>query len=722
MYRRVVAALVLFSSSSACVHQTPPPPPAVVTPPPGMSYPAPPRSDVVDDYFGTKVPDPFRTLENPDSPETKAWVDAENALTESWLGAVPSRSAIHARMESLWNYERFGLPVKKGQHYFSTHNDGLQNQAVIFVADGVDAPTRVLLDPNTFSTDGTVALCGWSPSEDGKKLAFGLSDGGSDWCTWHVRDVASGIDAGDTISWTKFTGASWSHDNKGFYYSRFPATSRLDEPNYYNKLYYHKLGEAQERDTLIFEQPDRKEQEFSGFVTEDGHYLIIQVSEGTEQKSRVYYKDLSKPKSGVEKLLDDFDALYGFVGNIQSRFLFYTNLDAPRYKVVAIDLKKPERTSWKIVIPEGSDTLEGVSAVGGHLVATMLHDAHTTIHVYKPDGTPVRDVLLPGLGTAGGFGGRMDDPETFFSFGNFTTPDEIFRYDVARNVTSSYRRPKVSFNPSDFETTQVFYTNPKDGTRIPMFLVRKRSTQPGPDTPTLLYGYGGFNISMTPGFSVPLMVWLEMGGLYALPNIRGGGEYGEAWHLAGTREHKQNVFDDFIGAAEWLVAQGYTRPNKLAIRGGSNGGLLVGACMTQRPELFGAALPAVGVMDMLRYHKFTIGWGWSSDYGTSDDPAMFPFLIKYSPLQSVRPHTAYPATLITTAYRDDRVVPAHSLKFAAALQAAQDGPKPILIRVETRAGHGGGKPTSMMIDERSDEWAFLVRALDMSVNLGGNAN
>ena len=678
---------------------------------PAFNYPDAPRGDVVDDYFGTQVADPYRWLEDPDSPETRQWIDAENILTRSWLDAVPTHQQIHDRLEDLWNFERFSIPYKKGGRYFYEKNDGLQDQAVLYTVASLDDEPKLLLDPNTFSEDGTIALANYAVSESGRYLAFATSDGGSDWNTWSVMDVDSGERLADELKWIKFSGVSWSQDEQGFYYSRYPAPENpLEQVNHNNTLYYHRLGDDQQHDLLVYERPDEPEWSFSPAVTDDGQYLVIHVSLGTEQKNRLYYKDLGTD-APVVKLLDDYDASYWFLGNQDDHFWFQTNLDAPKGRIIAIDLDNPERDAWTEVVPEQDDALESASLAGEHLLLTYLHDARNVVRIHELDGQPTRELELPGIGSTWGFGGRLDDAETFYGFSGFTTPASVYRLDISTGESTLFRQPQVDFNPQDYTTEQVFYQS-KDGTRVPMFITRRKDLEPNGDLPVLLYGYGGFNISLTPYFKVANLVWMEMGGVYAVPNIRGGGEYGEEWHLAGTRTHKQNVFDDFIAAGEWLVDSGYTRPERLAIRGGSNGGLLIGACLQQRPDLFAAAIPAVGVMDMLRYHLFTIGWAWASDYGTSEEEDMFPVLHSYSPVHNASP-ASYPATLITTADHDDRVVPAHSFKFAAAMQAAQTGPAPILIRIETRAGHSRGKPTSMRIDEATDEWAFLVRALEM---------
>jgi prolyl oligopeptidase len=687
-----------------------------------FDYPAAPTSNQVDDYHGTKVADPYRLLEDPDSAPTRAWVEAENKLTFGYLEQIPAREKIRARMTELLNYERFSVPTKKGERYFYSHNSGLQNQSVMYWLPALDAKPKVLLDPNTLSDDGTVAVTGMAISDDGELLAYSLSSSGSDWQEWHVREVASGKDLPDVIRWSKFSGASFSKDGKGFFYSRYDEPkeqSMLRDANYYQKLYYHKLGTPQSDDTLIYKRDDHKEWGFHGLVTDDGKYLIIHISEGTDPKNRLYYKDLTQPESPVVALLDEKDAVYQFIDNDGPLFWFVTNLNAPLSRVIAIDTRNPAREHWRTVIPEAKETLLGVSMLDDKFIASYLRDAHSEIKVFDERGKYLRSVEMPGLGTVGGFEGKRSDKETFYSYTSYSTPATIYRYDLASGRSSVFRKPVVKFNPDEYETKQVFYTS-KDGTRIPMFLTAKKGVKLDGNNPTLLYGYGGFDISLTPAFSVGNLVWMEMGGIYAVANLRGGGEYGEPWHMAGTKLQKQNVFDDFIAAAEWLIANHYTQPKKLAISGRSNGGLLVGACMAQRPELFGAALPGVGVLDMLRFHKFTIGWAWTSDYGSSDDAEEFKALYKYSPLHNLKQGTQYPPTLIVTADHDDRVVPAHSFKFAAALQAAQAGAAPVMIRIETKAGHGAGKPISKAIEETTDEWSFLVKSLGMNEDPWGD--
>lgn len=682
-----------------------------------LNYPpSHPDPTVVDIYHGQPVPDPYRWLEDLDSERTRAWIEAQNRLTFDYLQRIPARQRLLERLTQLWNYEKYSQPFKEGGRYFYFKNDGLQNQSVLYTQESLEAEARVLLDPNTLSEDGTVALSGIAISRDGRYLAYGLSRSGSDWQEWKVRDIETGEDLPDHLRWIKFSGASWTPDGQGFFYSRYdepPPGREYESANYFQKLYYHRLGTPQSEDLLVYHRPDQKEWGFAGGVTEDGNYLIISVWRGTDPKNLLFYKDLRDPNLPVVELIREFEANYSFVGNDGSRFWLLTDLNAPRRRLVAIDLDNPGQVQE--VIPEAEETLQGVSLINNQFVAFYLKDAHTQIKTFALDGTYLGEIPLPGLGSASGFGGKRYDTETFYTFTSFTTPPTIYRYDFTTGRSTLFRQPQVDFDPQAYEVQQVFYPS-KDGTRIPMFLVHRRGLARTGDHPTLLYGYGGFGISLTPSFSVGLVAWLEMGGVYAQPNLRGGGEYGEAWHQAGTKLNKQKVFDDFIAAAEWLVANGYTNPSKLAISGGSNGGLLVGACLTQRPDLFAAALPAVGVFDMLRFHKFTIGWAWISEYGSPEDPEEFKALYAYSPLHNLKPGTAYPATLITTADHDDRVVPAHSFKFAAALQAAQGGSQPILIRIDTKAGHGAGKPTTKLIEETADRWAFLVEVLGIQTD------
>ena len=680
-------------------------------------YPLARKSDVVDDYHGTKVADPYRWLEDPDSPETRAWIDAENRLTESYLAQIPERAALRQRLTALWNYPKYGAPFHKVGRYFFFKNDGLQNQSVLYKQASLTAGPETLLDPNLLSEDGTVAISTLAVSEDSKLLAYGTSASGSDWEEFHVRDVASERDLPDHLQWIKFSGASWTKDGAGFFYSRYPqpGDKALTDVNRFQRLYYHRLGSDQAEDVLVYERADQPDWGFGADVTDDGRYAVLSVWLGTYRRNRLYYLDLKdarhpRVKGEVVRLLDEFDASYAFIGTDGPVFYVLTDRDAPRKRVIAIDTRHPERARWRELIPQGDDVLESVQIIHDTFVANYLHDAHSRLRLFALDGRFLEDLELPTLGSVGTVSGERKDDAMFYAFTSFLYPTTIFRYDFATRQTSVFKAPTIDFDPSGYETEQVFYRS-KDGTRVPMFLTHKKGLKRDGTNPTYLYGYGGFDISLTPSFSVATLAWLERGGVYAVPNLRGGGEYGEEWHEAGMHEKKQNVFDDFIAAADYLITQGYTTPAKLAIGGGSNGGLLVGAAITQRPELFGAALPAVGVMDMLRFHKFTIGWAWVTEYGSADSAAQFPYLYKYSPLHNLRPGTRYPATLITTADHDDRVVPGHSFKFAATLQAAQAGPQPVLIEIETKAGHGAGKPTSKIIEEQADRLAFLVKQL-----------
>ncbi|MEM9945839.1 MAG: prolyl oligopeptidase family serine peptidase [Cyanobacteria bacterium P01_D01_bin.36] len=678
-----------------------------------LSYPTTRTTPTTDTYHGTTVADPYRWLEDPNTTETADWVKAQNKVTFSYLGQLPGRDQLKNRLTELWNYERYGTPFKQANRYFYYKNNGLQNQSVLYTLPDLDAKPTVLLDPNTLSEDGTVALSGISISEDAQYLAYGLSTAGSDWVEWRVRDIATGQDTSDHLKWVKFSGASWTHDHQGFFYSRYDEPnedSKLEDVNYYQKLYYHRLGTPQDQDTLIYERPDQKEWGFSGRVTEDGQYLIISVWRGTDPKNLLFYKDLTDENAEVIELISEFEAQYSLIDNEGCTFWFRTDLDAPKGKVISIDIATPDKSNWQTLIPEAEETLESVGLLNNQFVADYLKDAYTQIKIFDLSGASVQDIALPGIGSAGGFNGKRMDTETFYSFTSYTVPSRIYRYDCKTGESTLFREPNIPFNPDNYETQQVFYPS-KDGTSIPMFITAKKGLQLNGENPVLLYGYGGFSISLSPAFSVSNLVWLEMGGIYAVANLRGGGEYGEAWHQQGIKTNKQNVFDDFISAGEWLIEQKYTKSEKLAIAGGSNGGLLVGACITQRPDLFGAALPAVGVLDMLRFNQFTIGWAWESDYGSPENEAEFKALYAYSPLHNIKPGTTYPPTLITTADHDDRVVPAHSFKFAAALQAAHTGNNPVLIRIETKAGHGAGKPTTKQIEEAADKWAFLAHEL-----------
>jgi prolyl oligopeptidase len=682
------------------------------------AYPQTRRVEQTDVYHGVKVADPYRWLEADirTSPAVAAWVAAENRLTAAYLDTIPQREAIRRRLTELWNFAQYSAPSKHGGHYFYMKNNGLQNQSVLYMTDSLDGQPRVLLDPNTWSKDGTVALAGLGFSEDGKYMAYARSEAGSDWAIWRVMDLTGEPTAlPDELRWTKFSSLSWTKDDRGFYYTRYDEPARGAEfqaSNLNNKLCYHRLGAPQSADVPVYWRPEHPEWLYSAGVTQDGRYLVISINPGKGENNRVLVRDLVEPNTMPIELVGDFEHEHHCVGNNGRTFFFMTDAGAPRRRLVAINLDKPRRADWQEIIPQTEATLTHVSFVGDRFIACSLKDVVSQVNVFSIDGRFVRGVGLPGVGAAGGFGGKRTDKETFYTFFNLTTPPSIYHYDITTSESRLWRRAEVKFDPADYETKQVFYKS-KDGTRVPMFVAYKKGIKLDGSNPTLLYGYGGFNISVLPGFSVGRVAWMEMGGVFAQPNLRGGGEYGEAWHQAGTKLNKQNVFDDFIAAAEWLGREKYTRPDKLAIQGASNGGLLVGAVMTQRPDLFGACLPAVGVMDMLRFHKFTEGRTWVDDYGSSDEASQFKALLAYSPYHNIKPGTCYPATLVATADTDDRVIPGHSFKFAAALQRAQACDAPVLIRISTRAGHGSGRPVAKRIEEIADEWAFLVKNLNI---------
>jgi prolyl oligopeptidase len=683
-----------------------------------LAYPKTRTVDQVDDYFGTKVSDPYRWMEDVDGPEVKAWIEEENTLTRSVLDAVPGREQMHVRLMDLMNFERYTAPARRGTRYFYWHNTGLQNHNVLYWTEGLTGEPKVLLDPNTMSEDGTVAISGLNISDDGRYAAYAIADAGSDWMKWRVREVVTGDDLPDLIEWSKFSSAAWLKDGSGFFYQGYdaPAAEALKATNYFHKVFFHKLGTPQSEDPLIFDRPDDKEMNVAAAVTEDGRYLLLYQSKGSSPNNELAVKDLEKGDAPIVHIATVPDALYSPIDNDGTRFWIQTTLNAPNGRVVEVDLNYPEREHWKTVLPETANNLESVSMIDDMLIANYLSDAHSTVQLHTREGEVIDRLTLPGIGTAAGFGGKRTDTETFFQFSNFTTPSTVYRLDMKTLSSTVYRQPKLRFDPAQYETQQIFYSS-KDGTRVPMFVSYRKGLTLDGTNPTLLYGYGGFNVSLLPEFSSAHMLWMEMGGIYAQPSLRGGGEYGEAWHAAGTKLTKQNVFDDFIAAAEWLSANKYTSPKKLAISGGSNGGLLVAVCEIQRPDLFGAALPSVGVMDMLRFDKFTIGWAWKTDYGApSENAEEFEALYRYSPLHNLKAGVAYPPTLISTADHDDRVFPAHSFKFAAAMQAMQAGENPVLIRVETRAGHGGGMPLSKRVEQVVDQFAFLVRQLEIRQN------
>lgn len=679
-----------------------------------LSYPETKKISVSDDYFGTSVEDPYRWLEDDNADETKAWVEAQNEVSFSYLNKLPNRKKIADELTAVMNYERFGVPFKKGGRYFYYKNDGLQNQSVLYITDSPDAPGTVLLDPNKLSDDGTVSLGGIAVSDDAKTLVYSISRSGSDWNEVFVKDIESGKLLNDHLEWVKFSGLAW-YDN-GIFYSRYDKPeegSELSKSNEFHKVYYHKIGTKQAEDILIKEDKEHPLRMLGAGVSDDKRFLYLTASEGSNGNA-LMIKDLAKDNASFVSIWDKFENRFAVVNNVGKDFYVRTNYKAPRYRLIKINLDSPDESNWVDIIPENDNVLEGVSFVGGKIVARYMQDAYSAVEIYNVDGTPDSKLTLPGIGSVGGFTGKSDDRETFFSYASFNTPGEIYRYNFDSKEAKLYFKPKAAFNSDDFVVKQKFYES-KDGTKVPMFLVHKKGIKMDGNNPTLLYGYGGFNISLTPSFSSTRMVFLNNGGVLAVANLRGGGEYGDKWHKGGTKMNKQNVFDDCIAAAEFLVNQKYTNPGKLALQGGSNGGLLVGAVINQRPDLFKAALPAVGVMDMLRFQDFTIGWAWAGDYGRSDDSKeMFDYLYAYSPYHNLKKGGKYPAVLVTTADHDDRVVPAHSFKYAARLQEYNAGTEPTLIRIDTKAGHGAGKPTAKVIEEYTDVWAFLFDELGMN--------
>ena len=673
-----------------------------------FNYPLAHQDDVTEIYHDTPVADPYRWLEDPDSDQTQAWVAAQNVLTQSYLAELTIRQQIEQRLTTLWDYPKYSAPTERNGRYFYHYNNGLQNQAVLVQQGGLKTQPTELLDPNQLSPDGTIALVNQSFSQDGSLLAYGLSQSGSDWQTIHIRDVARGQDYDEQIEWSKFTPVAWLKDNSGFYYSRYPAPDEMPEvpPSTHHRVYFHTLGTPQSEDKLVFARPDAPELGFMPHITHDGRYLILHVMEGTDRRNCVYYRPLNSDDDFI-RLIDSLEAKYHFVTNIGTTFYFNSDLDAPNGRLIAIDTDNPDRQNWREIIPEGPDALAFCAYINQQFIIITLHDAHHCLFIYDTDGICQREIPLPTIGSIMELTGKADDSEMFINFQSFLYPPTIFRYDFATNQLDTFRQPSINFDPTDYATELVFSTS-KDGTKVPIFLTHKKDLQRDGSHPTLLYGYGGFTVNLTPSFSPARLIWLEMGGIYAQAILRGGNEYGEAWHNAGMLGNKQNVFDDFIGAGEWLIANGYTTHQRLAIQGGSNGGLLVAACMTQRPDLFGAVHCAVPVIDMLRYHKFTAGRYWTGEYGNAEEnPEHFHFMLAYSPLHNVKAGTTYPPTLITTADTDDRVVPMHAKKFAAALQTADSGHNPLLLRIEMKAGHGLGKPTSKQIEENSDIYAFL---------------
>jgi prolyl oligopeptidase len=697
----LIALLAARSSPNPSQMQTP------------MQYPPAEKGPVVDTYHGTKVPDPYRWLEDADAPETVKWVEAQNRLTQQFVDG-PARGAVKKRLTELYNYPRTGIPTKRGNRYFFTHNTGLQPQSVLYVQEGLKGTRRVLLDPNTLTADGTAALTALAVNDPGTLIAYGISKSGSDRQEIYVRDVATGADRPDHIKWAKFTSISWLKDNSGFYYTRFPEPGKVPpgDENYFGTVYFHRLGDDQAKDVLVYERPDDREIVMGTSITDDGRTLVISAFKGSSDKTEVFWMDATKPTSKPSPIFTGFKASYQFADAVGTRLFFQTDENAPLGRIIAVDLPRP--TTPVEIVPEGTDKLNASGIVNETLLLSYLHNASSRLKLHSLDGKSVGEIPLPAIGSVTGLSGRTKDTELFYGFTSFTYPPASYRYDFTSKAVDEFAKSPATIDPAAYETKQVWYLS-KDGTKISMFLVHRKDLALDGNRPVLLTGYGGFNISLTPAFNPANFVWLDHGGVYAVPNLRGGGEYGEAWHQAGMFEKKQTVFDDFIAAAEWLIANKYTRPQRLAIEGGSNGGLLVGAVMVQRPELFGAVVCRVPVADMLRYDKFTVGRFWISEYGTADDPKQFPYLVKYSPLHNVKDGVMYPATLTTTADTDDRVAPGMAKKFAARLQAAHGGPAPLLIRVETKAGHGAGKPITKIIDEEADIYAFLFRVLSIEI-------
>ncbi len=715
-------AAVLAATSVAALSRAPEEAPVE----PGLMYPETKTVEQVDTFHGVEVSDPYRWLEDDVrvSDDVASWVETQAALADGYLKALPGRDAIEDRLTVMWNYEKFGLPSKAGDLYFFRKNDGVQNQSVLYVQDSLDGEPRTLIDPNLWSEDGATALAGTWASPDGSQLVYSIQDGGSDWRTLKIMDIATGEDLPDPIEWVKFSGVSWAKDGSGFYYGRYPQPEEGAEFQNLNldmAVYFHEVGGEQAEDALVYSRPDNPDHGFQTAVTDDGRYLVIVVWKGTDDRYEVLVQDLTQEGSELELIVEGFTHNFSPIGNVGETMFFQTDLDAPLGRVVAVDLSlgaAPADVEWMEIIPETENTLRGVSLVGGHLIASYLKDVTTQVAVFAPDGSKVRDVELPGVGTAGGFGGEADDPETFFSFTSINTPPQQYRYDVETGEATLLKKAETPVDASQYEVNQVFYPS-KDGTMVPMFIAHKKGLELDGTNPTLLYGYGGFNITIAPGFSISNMAWMEMGGVYASANIRGGGEYGKPWHDGGRLLNKQNTFDDFAAAAEFLIAEGYTAPEHIAIRGGSNGGLLVGAVLNQRPDLFAAGVPAVGVMDMVRFANFTAGRFWVDDYGRVENEDEFNALFAYSPYHNIEAEIDYPAILVTTADTDDRVVPGHSFKYAAALQAvADENDGPALIRIETRAGHGSGKPTEKIIEETADVWAFMAHHTGLNLPEG----
>ena len=683
------------------------------------SYPPTNKGNVVDNYFGTMVPDPYRWMENLDSKEVADWVAAENRVTSEYLATLSMREHFRRRITQLWDFPKVSIPIRKGEKYFYEKNSGLQRQSPIYVRSSLTAPANLLLDPNAISPDGSISLSQWMPSQDGSMLAYGLSEGGADWLTLHVRDVASGKDLADEVRWVRFSEISWTRDGKGFYYSRYPEPPKgkvLEAALSHQAVYYHWTGTPQSHDRAIYERPDLPEWFIGGSVSQDGRYLVISMAKGANNNNRLYYADLGDPMrpaigAPVKPLIEEDGAEFAFFGNAGPVFYLRTDRATPNRKVIAVDLNHPAQDNWKTIVPERKFAIENEALIGGRIVAQYLVDVQSRLSLFALDGKPQGDVPLPGTGTVAGIDGREDTPEIFYWFSSPLFPTSVFRYDPESRAQTAFEPVEPPFDVRQYETRALFATS-KDGTRVPFFLTWKKGLTPDGSHPTMLAGYGGFSISEMPAYSPDVPAWLELGGIWVTANMRGGAEYGEAWHKAGMLDKKQNVFDDFIAVAEHLISEKFTSPAKLGIRGGSNGGLLVGAVELQRPDLFAVALPAVGVMDMLRYDKFTGGVAWVPEYGSSSKAQDFAYLIKYSPVQNVKPGTCYPATLVTTADHDDRVVPSHSFKFTATMQQAQSCDHPILIRVETNASHGY-RPTDKQIAELADRWAFAAAAMGM---------
>jgi prolyl oligopeptidase len=719
-----IAAMAMFAACSSSPRVVHTPEAALPEGPPSIQYPVSTRGDVVDDYHGVKVPDPYRWFEDAEAQNTRDWVTAENALSQPYLERLPQRAWLGERLKQIWTYERFGVPRREGHNYFYLRNDGTQDHSVLYVATALDATPRIIVDPNGTRDDATVALSNWTPSPNGEILAYALADAGSDWEIWHFRRVADGGDLPVTLKFSKFWGVSWARDNSGVYYSRYPlkpgddvdVAQRGDDEGRPD-IYFHRLDQPQSSDKLVFKVTDHPTRVPAGQVTEDGRYLLINLQEGFENNGMLV-QDLRKPGAAAKPLFTAWDALYSVIGSKGDEFYVQTTNGAPRGRVIAVDVRNPASAKWREIVPQSDRAIANASYVGGRIVVEYVRDAISQVKLFEVSGAAAGDVQLPGLGTVAGIISNGLTSETFFSYSDYLSPTRIMRLDVATNTATVFRAPKVAADFSPYVTEQVFYTS-KDGTRIPMFITRRKDAPRDGNRAVILYGYGGFNVTLSPSFSPAILAWLEMGGVYAVANLRGGGEYGEEWHLAGTRERKQNVFDDFIAAAEYLIREKYTNPKRLAVRGSSNGGLLIGAVLTQRPDLFGATLPGVGVMDMLRYHTASANARqWSSDFGLSENAEDFKYLRAYSPVHNVRPNRCYPPTLITTADHDDRVVPWNSYKFAAELQRVQSCPNPVFIRIETRAGHGAGKPVWMQIESIADEFGFAANALGLPAPAG----